>query len=349
VAGASPDETIFVSANVDLLGLTPKVRVLKVGGTTVGVTSVLGEKYREQVNNDEVAIQPAADALKAVLPELAKCDLRILLAHATIEESEALARQFPEFSLVVTADGADEPPPEPKTIEGTKSRLVEVGHKGMYVIVAGFYDDPKQPIRFQRVALDKRYPDSPEMKQLMVTYQDQLQQLGWEGLGLKSVAHSRARGGNKLAGQFVGSASCQECHPTAWGIWSKTKHAHATESLVNAVPPRQFDAECVSCHVTGWNPKEFFPYATGFESIDKTPHLVGNGCENCHGPGGAHVAAEKGRNRTRQEAEREAMKLTTAFAEENLCIQCHDLDNSPNYIQKGFKEYWPKIEHKGKR
>ena len=43
------------------------------------------------------------------------------------------------------------------------------------------------------------------------------------------------------------------------------------------------------------------------------------------------------------------MKLTTAYAEEHLCIQCHDLDNSPEYISKGFKEYWPKIEHKGKR
>jgi hypothetical protein len=301
------------------------------------------------LNNDEITVRPAADALKEVSPQLARCDARILLAHATVEESKELAQQFPEFTIVVTADGGDAPPAQPEMIEDTATRLIEVGHKGMYVIVVGFYDDPMQPIRFQRVALDARYADTPEMKQLMVTYQNQLEQLGWEGLGIRSVPHPRTKGDNKLAGQFAGSASCKECHPTAWGVWSKAKHAHATESLVKAVPPRQFDAECVSCHTTGWNPQEFFPYTGGFESLDKTPHLVGNGCENCHGPGAAHVAAENGKNRLRMEAERQNVKLTTAFAEEHLCIQCHDLDNSPDYIAKGFKEYWPKIEHKGKR
>ncbi len=349
VAGAEPEDTIFVSANVSLFGLTPKLRIVEAGGLTLGITSVLGQEYQQQINNSEVETRPAAEALREVVPQLAECDIRVLLAHATVEETKELARQFPEFTLVVTADGADEPPAQPETIDGTPARLIEVGHKGMYVVVAGFFDDPQTPVRFQRVALDARYPNTPEMQQLMVTYQDQLQQLGWGGLGIRSVPHPRSKGDNELAGQFAGSASCKECHPTAWGVWSKTKHAHATESLVKAEPPRQFDAECVSCHVTGWNPQEYFPYAGGFDSLDKTPHLVGNGCENCHGPGAAHVAAENGRNVARRDDQRQAMKLTTASAEEHLCIQCHDLDNSPDYISKGFEEYWPKIEHKGKR
>ncbi len=143
------------------------------------------------------------------------------------------------------------------------------------------------------MGLDSRYPDTAEMKQIMVTYQDQLRQLGWDGLGIRSMPHPRSRQSGELAGKFVGSAKCQECHQDAWDVWSNSKHAHATETLANLDPPRQFDAECVSCHVVGWSPQDYFPYTTGYESLDKTPHLVGNGCENCHGPGGATWRSKK--------------------------------------------------------
>jgi hypothetical protein len=350
IAGAEPQDTIFVSANVNLFDLTPKTRIVEAGGMKLGITSVLGSEYQEQINNAEVTIEPAAEALEKVLPELAGCDARVLLAHATVDETKELARKFPQFDVVVTSDGRDIPPLEPEAIGGTKARLIEIAPKAMYVIVAGFYDDPQQPVRYQRVALDSRYTDSPEMKKLMTAYQDQLRELGWKDLGLSSATHPKAREGNELAGKFAGAASCKECHPTAYGIWSKSPHAHATETLTKLDPPRQFDAECVSCHATGWNPQEYYPYLSGFESLEATPHLAGNQCENCHGPGAAHVAAENGRNRIRRDEEREALKLTAAFALENVCIKCHDHDNSPEFNEKSFEtHYWPKVEHKGKR
>ena len=237
------------------------------------------------------------------------------------------------------------PPAQPDVIAGTKTHLIEIGHKGMYVIVAGFYDDPREPIRFQRVALDSRFPNTPEMKQLMVTYQDQLQQLGWEGLGIRSVPHSRARQGDALAGKFVGAAECKDCHEAEWEVWANSKHAHATETLVNLDPPRQYDAECISCHSTGWNPQEFFPYATGFDSVESTPHLVGNGCENCHGPGAAHVAAENGEaDEAERDALRQSLHLVWDKAKTDTCTQCHDGDNSPEF-GGNVEHYWSEIAH----
>ncbi len=356
VAGSDPKDSIFVSANVDLFGLTPKVRIIEAGGMKLGVTSVLGKEYRQQINNTEVVIQPPAEALKAVVSELKNCDVRILLAHATVDESKALAKQFPMFDLVVSSDGQEPPPLEPQKI-GPTARLIEASPKAGYVTVVGFYENPKPSMRFQRVALDSRFGDSPEMKEIMRTYQQQLEQLGWEGLGLRSVPHPRAQKGDKLAGQFTSAASCKECHPTAYGVWSKSKHAHATESLTKLDPPRQYDAECVSCHATGWNPGEYFPYASGFESLEKTPQLAGNSCDNCHGPGAAHIAAENGRNAAKRTAEREAIKLTVAFARDNVCAKCHDHDNSPEFTAKDKAtgkdnfdvKYWPQVEHKGKR
>mgnify|MGYP002621508694 CR=1 FL=1 len=349
VAGADPADSIFVSANVSLFDLTPKTRIVEAGGMTLGITSVLGEKYQQQVNNGDIVFQPADEALEQVVGELQGCDVRILLAHATVDETKELARKFPQFNVVVTSDGRDVPPLQPEKLS-SGAPLVEIAPKGMYVIVAGFYDDPQDPVRFQRVALDSRYGESPAMQQLMATYQDQLRELGWNGLGLKSSPHPRALEGDAPAGQFAGSASCKECHPTAYGIWSKTKHAHATETLTKLDPPRQYDAECISCHSTGWNPQEYYPYETGFVSLAETPHLAGNQCENCHGPAAAHVAAEEGRNRTLRETERQKLKLTAGFAFENVCMKCHDHDNSPEFNEQTFEShYWPKVEHKGKK
>ena len=343
-AGAQPADTIFVSANLNLFDLIPKVRLVEAGGMKLGITSVLGKSFQQQVNNAEVEIRPAAEALKKVMPQLKACNVRILLAHASSEEATALAKQFPDFDLVVSAGGGDIPPFEPQKIAGTKARLIEVGHKGMYVVVAGFYDDPKQPIRFQRVALDSRFKDTAEMKQLMTSYQDQLQQMGWDELGLRRVPAPQAKKGDRLAGQFSGAASCKECHESAWDVWTHSKHAHATETLTKIDPPRQYDPECISCHATGWNPSEFFPYTTGFDSLEKTPLLTGNGCENCHGPGAAHVAAEKANNAARRVPLRELLHLTWEQAKSETCIKCHDLDNSPEF-SKNVEKYWSEIEH----
>lgn len=347
VAAAAQENDLFVSANASVLGLTPAQRIFEAGGMKIGVTSVIGPDLQAQINNPEIEFQPAAAAIEKVLPELAQCDLRILLVQGSLETSRELAKQFPQFNFVVTSGGADEPPGRLMTIEGAKTPLVEVGHKGMYCVVLGLYDDDaRQPVRYQRVALDSRYKNTPEMKQLMRQYQEHLKDVGWAGLELRPVAHPRAHDGEALLGKFLGAASCKECHPTAWSKWQTTRHPHATETLTKLDPPRQFDAECISCHSTGWNPQDYFPYETGYESLKKTPHLVGNGCENCHGPGGAHVAAEKGKNRQKREDQRTAMRLTRATAAESVCAKCHDADNDPHF---DFEINWPKVEHKGKR
>jgi hypothetical protein len=349
VAGPDGTSSLFLSANADLFGLVSKSRIVEENGMKVGITAVLGETYRKQVNNAEIEIKPAADALREVVGDLAKCDVRILLAHTTQEEATELAKTFPDFDYVVCSEGGDEPPYQPKSIEGTKTKLIEVGHKGMYCVVIGLFDDKDEPFRYQRVAIDSRYPTAPAMKQLMATYQDQLRELGWAGLGLRPIAHPRMKEGVEDSGKFVGAETCKDCHTKAWDVWSKTGHAHATDTLVKADPPRQFDAECISCHAVGWNPQDYFQYSGGFESIERTPHLTGNQCENCHGPGGAHVAAEMSEQPDRDE-QRELMRLTLAEAKENFCVTCHDLDNSPKFVTEpgAFEKYWKQIEHYGK-
>ena len=189
------------------------------------------------------------------------------------------------------------------------------------------------------------------MQAMLVAYQEELKGTGLDGLGITGVKNP--------AGQFVGSSVCADCHAEATEVFETTPHAHATETLLHLDPPRHFDPECLSCHVTGWNPQEYFPYASGFFGMEKTPHLTGNGCENCHGPGGAHAAAEGGEEEVSDEVLeqlRATMRLKIEAAEgsengqkigavEDNCLKCHDMDNSPEF---DFQEYWPKVEHTGK-
>ena len=205
-------------------------------------------------------------------------------------------------------------------------------------------------LAYQLVPLDARFKDSPEMVRIMKQYQDQLKD-AWEG-GL--AAYGLSAQGDPGGRQFVGSQACADCHTTAYAIWEKTPHSHATESLVH--PPerseiaRHFDAECVSCHATGWEPQEFVPFKSGFWDLKKTAHLKQSGCENCHGPGSKHVAAENDEKATdaMKKLLRDEMKLPLAKAEQH-CVKCHDPDNSPDFHKPGaFEKYWKQVEHQGK-
>ena len=340
--------SMFVSANVNLLDQTPTYRIVEVAGKKIGITTVLNKEGQQQVNAPEIEFTDPAEAIVGVLPKLqqANCDLLILLAQATEEECAVLASKFPQFQIVVSADSAGEPGHDFLPLEGSNARLVKIGAKGMHAVVIGLYDDRQKPYRYQRVPLDDRFADSPQMLELMASYQSQLESLGLEGLGLRPVNHPRGA-------QFVGSAKCAECHDAEYEIWEKSPHSHATESLVHPGErteiPRHFDPECLSCHVTGWNAQGYYPYESGYLDLQQSMHLHGNGCENCHGPGSQHVAVELGELTVTDDEQtklREAMRLTLADAKKNQCLTCHDLDNSPDFHKPGaFEEYWKRIEH----
>jgi Cytochrome c554 and c-prime len=352
----------FVSANVGIVdfdsGFSKRYKIVEAGGMKIGITSVLGKKSLAHFkNSSDLTVLEPYQAIPQVLPKLleAKCDQLVLLAYADPDEAEDLARRFPEFNWVVPAHAADEPPNTPATIENApNSHLIEVGHKGMYVVVVGLYKKGSTPFRYQRVPLDHRFADAPEVDAMHVEYQKRLETLGLDGLGLKPTRHGSG-------GKFAGSKVCGDCHTSATEVYIHTPHSHATETLVKLKPPRHFDPECLSCHATGWEPQKYFPFASGFLGLKETPELVGNGCENCHGPAAQHVAAETGQieaNEAELEKLRAALRLKIVPNEGNqkgqvfeggkvvkMCMECHDLDNSPDF---DFQKYWPKVEHKGK-
>lgn len=79
---------------------------------------------------------------------------------------------------------------------------------------------------------------------------------------------------------FVGVEECTTCHAEAREVWDKTAHAHAYETLVKDF--KEYNLECVGCHVTGYG-------KPGGSTVTHNDELKDVQCEDCHGPGSLHV------------------------------------------------------------
>ena len=350
----------FVAANVVLLSSpdlgTPKTyRVLEIGGKKVAVTSVFGNEFKKDfsfVAEDELKIIDPVTALPPVLAAMKaeQPDLLVLLSYESSEGSRKLAEQFPEFQVVVSAGGADDPGDDHEMIG--KTLFIVSGMKGKHVNLIGFYPGEKVELRFERVELDQdRFGRAPEMRKLMAHYQEQLKEQWLD-------PSSAVRGltvPHESGFQFVGAEACATCHASAYEVWEGSNHANATASLLDGRPEekgtwidRTYDPECLCCHATGWDATNAIPYVDGFIEAGTTPHLLGNQCENCHGPGSEHVKLETewktsgGALSEALTASRTAVRITQDQAEKKVCMKCHDFDNSPKF---DFKTYWPQIEH----
>jgi hypothetical protein len=278
----------------------------------------------------------------------------VLLSHGSEAEAKELAAKFPQFRIILTAGGPEEP--EVKPIVVGKTWILEVGHKGKRVGVLGYYpDDAKTPFRFDMVELDDtRFKNDPHMRDLMRNYQQQLQD---EALATSDELLLKHPSGNS----FVGVQKCAECHKKAYDTWIHTKHADGLKSLKVGHPGdkdwivRIHDPECLSCHVTGWEPQQMLRFESGYITEKQSPHLVGQQCENCHGPGSKHVALEEALAAKAGDVvmddvlkSRVSVRRTLEQARTELCIQCHDPDNSPRFKPDAFKDYWEDIKHYGK-
>ena len=119
---------------------------------------------------------------------------------------------------------------------------------------------------------------------------------------------------------FVTSQTCGTCHVEAFQIWESSAHAHAIDILVRE--RKEFDTQCVICHVTGSG------QPGGFEDLYRTAHLANVQCEACHGQGRKHSQQPT------------VVKMEPLGP--NSCVTCHNRSNSPEFE---FVSYWEAIKH----
>jgi hypothetical protein len=124
---------------------------------------------------------------------------------------------------------------------------------------------------------------------------------------------------------YLGSATCAHCHEDADVFWRKTEHAGAYATLQTQF--KEFNLDCVSCHVTGYN-------RPGGSTVTHVSKLENVQCESCHGPGSLHVENPGSSN-----------GLIRRVPEPSTCRSCH---HAPHVADDwSYEQAWPHIVGEG--
>jgi hypothetical protein len=112
---------------------------------------------------------------------------------------------------------------------------------------------------------------------------------------------------------YVGSGTCGSCHPDTRAAWQQTGHASAYTAIAGPSPGLVSTGLVYRTVGYGW--------PSGFVNITNTPWLAGVGCENCHGPGAAHVYGNH------------SLTKPAVTIAAQVCGGCHDGPMDPTYTE----------------
>jgi hypothetical protein len=325
----------------------------------------------------KIKFGPADKAMAAELADMnkAKPDFRVLLYQGPLALAKLIPLAVPDFDVVLCLGEEDEPPGMPEVVKTARGEtfVIRVGHKGKNIGVVGVFP-PKKPggpfeMKYQLASMDPWF-ETPAAKKaghpilaLMEKYtrelksDDYLAKYGKVPHGTQA-ALKRAPAAGVAASEYVGSETCQKCHPNSFNIWKGSAHSGAYATLAGAKDPslREYDAECIVCHTVG------FRYQSGFANAASTPNLKDVGCESCHGPCGAHVKRPRSAeihalinpfkaHTWRWAPEPAKQKAARQLKIQGMCMECHDHDNDvtwkddPKTKETAFAKKWKFVVH----
>lgn len=319
----------FVLTNVDFPGMSDALPFLRSHGLTVegdwdragsaavepkaaaprlAVFAVIAPSCGDELPAGAVLQDPAA-AIERESGPAGDRDFTVILMRGNREEARELGSRIAEPRLIVYAPiGA-----EPRVYEFGRSEgdatIVTPGDRGRFVGLSTVASAKEgwsvKESRFE--ALDESIPPSEKAAFPLNIYRERIR---LEGILDRMLETKPAPPG----GDYVGSEACRECHPKTFEVLKGSAHFKAFETLRRV--DRAFDPGCISCHVVG------FGFTGGFLGAEKSPHLLGVGCEACHGPCGDHAAGGPPPENTAS------------------CAICHDDYHSPGFLRA---EAWKKI------
>ena len=352
-------------------------KVVKEGKLSIGVAGVIGPNLIKEVEKFP-NVKFNANAGKQVLLDLAKNkpDLVMILYQGTGEEAKKCAEicaklhkddaKYPKVDVMLCLDNTEEP--SGKTNKVGDTLLIAIGHKGRYVGVLGAFQAKANgpfELKYQLVSIGEEWEtpkgkekDNPVMA-LMEEYAKKVKDQKVKGRNYIEL-FPRSKHPVQLSSpnaKYIGSKACGECHPHAFKIWEDKggkglAHSRAFKSLEEADRPslRQFDGECVSCHVVG------FQHSTGYADPANNQKvnlkLLNVGCESCHGPGSDHannpnnVKLHEVMNPFKAKPnEGPAAKQLRINQLDHFCQKCHDTDNDVTWGKVPFEAKWKIIAH----
>lgn len=234
-------------------------------------------------------VQGARDFVDASAPsqvELKALDERIAKLESSLENWAA------------KGEGSD------RQLRGAKHHVASLKtERDRLAAVTGVAPEDKSSFSFRATPLNWDLPQDPDLLTLMEAFDKELKQINLANAKPLPVA----KPGQAV---YVGLPTCMECHEETQAFWDGDRHSHAWETLEEQ--NKTFDAECVSCHVTGYG-------EAGGSTLGQTEGREDVQCESCHGPGSLHAESDG-------DVEIGVIKPT-----EESCVPCHNAHHSPNF------------------
>ncbi|MFY9556032.1 MAG: multiheme c-type cytochrome [Blastocatellia bacterium] len=303
---------------------TKPVRVAFVGLTETTPAPPPGFKFTDPI-----------EAARRTVPEARKkSDLVVVLAKVSSEDSARLAREVAGIDVIIAGNSISLEQAFTPPVYVGQTLIVYTPFEARMLGELRFYrtQQGKYSTKQRFIVLDELgVPEDAAAKQFVegAARADSSARNESKSLLDNWLASSRTRVSSKSTEPessraapltYVTSGACSQCHAAQYITWINSGHAHATDPI----PPREseFEASCLDCHATG---AKLATASTKFEMA----RLQGVQCEQCHGPGSAHVARPgKGYGRI--------VDLRTA------CTSCHTTETSPSF---DFQTAWAKIKH----
>lgn len=309
------------------------IEIVEIAGKKVAVGFLMDPAFEKESTEFKLEALETASAAMLKAADAEKPAAKVLLAYMEKDKAIAFAKDNQGWDLIMTRSSGDDAHGQlDQHREGT-SLIVSAGRKGKWIGVAGFWPENKFKFRYAAVEVSARYFTTDDGVEKI--YNDLVKEIHDA-----DVLSSMSKVQHVSRDEYVGAEACGKCHTKAYKKWSEEiagsthgkghGHAFAFESLKKDRAKYQTsNPDCVSCHTTG------FEYVSGFVTEAKSPKLLGNQCENCHGPGKKHSDNKD------DLALRKQMKLSQTDVADH-CKKCHDADNSVHFK---FETYWPKIAH----
>ncbi len=159
----------------------------------------------------------------------------------------------------------------------------------------------------QQLRIDKRLACDPSIVSKKQAYDKAAGEAN-----VKAAKNTKPAAPAKGKAAYSGVGECAMCHKKAVKFWEKTRHFGAWGTLEKV--GKQFDYDCIGCHVTGWD-------KPGGSNLGYNKELRSVQCEVCHGPGSIHS----------DEDGEESPSTMVRKPAEDLCKRCHSQEHSDTF------------------
>ena len=264
-------------------------------------------------------VQDPVETLKKIVPQVKReSDLIVVLAHASSETVSRIAQEAPGIDAVIAGNGKEFTMPVtlgrvPVVFTPYETRML--GELRFYRNAEGAFTAKN---RF--IALDSVVPEDQPALDFVAESRQAVKKEVERFTKPMEAAPVPPSGGAGNDSNFVSAQACLECHRPEYMIWSNTAHARAINSL--ATKAAELDTGCLVCHTTGFN-------SGGFRDINRSRSLINVQCEECHGPGRAHIT----------KPDKTYGHISDVQA---ICSKCHTAETSAEFK---LETYWTRIRH----